>query len=72
MMLKYSRSVKQQIMSSWLDVTLGLRAVVYLDSGLVKLNVVQSLLVSAQFTLQFVNTDRFFSERIQLVAVGPS
>lgn len=71
-MLKYSRSVKQQIMSSWLDVTLGLRAVVYLDSGLVKLNVVQSLLVSAQFTLQFVNTDRFFSERIQLVAVGPS
>lgn len=71
-MLKYSRSVKQQIMSSWLDVTLGLCAVVYLDSGLVKLNVVQSLLVSAQFTLQFVNTDRFFSERIQLVAVGPS
>lgn len=47
-------------------------AVVYLDSGLVKLNVVKSLLVSAQLALQFVDTDRFLSECVQLITVGPS
>lgn len=47
-------------------------AVVYLDSGLVKLDVVKSLLVSGQLALQFVHTDRFLSECVQLVSVGPS
>lgn len=61
---------KNQIM--WLTCAYDMSAVVYLDSGLVKLNVVESLLVSAQLALQFVHTDRFLSERVQLVTVGPS
>lgn len=44
----------------------------HLDSGLVKLNVVQLLLVAAELALQFVHTDGFLSERVQLIAVGPS
>ena len=44
----------------------------YLHSGFVELDVVQSLLVSAQLALQLVHADRFLSERVQLIAVGPS
>lgn len=57
---------------SKLKLSLSRFGAVYLDSGLVEVNVMKSLLVPAELALQFVDTYGFFSECVQLIAVGPS
>lgn len=43
----------------------------HLHPGFVELNVMEPLLVAADFTLQLVHSDRLLPERIQLVPVHP-